>query len=106
MTTPTEVTTRILLPLAERDRLRKQGLDNDTVEYGREAPFEYWESDHTALVHVLWHAKHEGLNLVDDVDKIASLIRSSRYAAAVKHGAKEAPNWGAATPSAAGSVQP
>lgn len=36
-------------------------LDLDTVEKGIEGPFESWESDHTALVHVLWSAKHDGL---------------------------------------------
>lgn len=36
-------------------------LDLDTVERGTDGPFENWEGDHTALVHVLWSAKHDGL---------------------------------------------
>ena len=28
-------------------------LDNDTRQKGTEGPFEPWEGDHTALVHVL-----------------------------------------------------
>lgn len=35
--------------------------DLDTIEKGTEGPYEYWEGDHTALVHVLWSAKHDGL---------------------------------------------
>jgi hypothetical protein len=35
-------------------------LDVDTNENGTAPPFERWEGDHTALVHVLWHAEHSG----------------------------------------------
>lgn len=31
---------------------------------------EVWRADHTALVHVLWEAKHTGLT-VDDADELA-----------------------------------
>ncbi|WP_251153740.1 hypothetical protein [Cellulosimicrobium sp. Marseille-Q4280] len=37
-----------------------------------------YEADHTALVHVLWAAKHQGLSL-DDADALASFVRSSDY---------------------------
>lgn len=36
-------------------------LDLDTAEKGTAPPFEPWEGDHTALVHVLWSAEHDGL---------------------------------------------
>lgn len=36
-------------------------LDLDTIEKGTEPPFEAWEGDHTALVHVLWSAEHDHL---------------------------------------------
>lgn len=35
--------------------------DLDTIEKGTDGPFQDWEADHTALVHVLWSAKHDGL---------------------------------------------
>lgn len=58
-------------------------IDNDTWQYGGTAgPFKPWEHDHTALVHVLWAAKHEGWTLQDDCDKIAGLILRSRWLAA------------------------
>jgi hypothetical protein len=57
-------------------------LDNDTRQKGVEGPFEAWEGDHTALVHVLWAAKHDGLTLAKDFDEIASMILSSRFLAA------------------------
>lgn len=44
---------------------------------------EVWRGDHTALVHVLWHAEHEGLTL-DDADELARLIRGSEYQRAVQ----------------------
>lgn len=61
------------------------GLDVDTVQFGTEGPFETWEGDHTAMVHVLWHARHEGLDLASDADRIATLIEQSRCMAAVRH---------------------
>lgn len=42
-----------------------------------------WRGDHTALVHVLWAAKRDGLTL-DDADKLATFIRSSGYQRAVQ----------------------
>lgn len=57
-------------------------VDNDTRRKGVEGPFEYWEGDHTALVHVLWAAKHDGLTLEKDFDAIASMVLSSRFLAA------------------------
>jgi hypothetical protein len=58
-------------------------LDVDTLTKGVKGPFEPWESDHTALVHVLWAAKRSGLSL-DDADEIASRILQSRWAAAYR----------------------
>lgn len=52
-------------------------------KYDTAGPFEPWESDHTALVHVLWDAKRRGLTL-DDADEIAGLIRQSRWMAAAE----------------------
>lgn len=57
-------------------------LDQDTREKGVDGPFEDWEGDHTALVHVLWSAKHDGLTLDKDADAIASMILRSRALAA------------------------
>lgn len=35
-------------------------VDLDTFQRGTEGPFEYWESDHASLVHVLWDARRRG----------------------------------------------
>ncbi len=59
--------------------------DNDTFQYGTKPPFQYWEHDHTALVHVLWSARHQGLNLKDNADEIAEMILCSRWLAARQH---------------------
>ena len=67
---------------AERRAAYEAGLDNDTIDNGTTGPFDYWESDHTGLVHVLWNAKHAGLTLKEDADKIGSLILRSRWLAA------------------------
>jgi uncharacterized phage-associated protein len=58
------------------------GGDADTVQDGIEGPFNYWEHDHTGLVHVLWAARHAGLTLKANADEIATRIRSSRWFAA------------------------
>jgi hypothetical protein len=42
-----------------------------------------WDSDHTALVHVLWSAQSRGMSL-DDPDELASFIRQSDYHEAVQ----------------------
>lgn len=60
----------------------RQRIDVDTFQEGTEPPFEYWESDHTALVHVLWSAKNQGLTLKSDYDEIAHMILNSRWMAA------------------------
>lgn len=39
----------------------REHVDLDTYEKGTDGPYEHWEGDHTALVHVLWGAKHDGL---------------------------------------------
>lgn len=57
-------------------------LDLDTSTEGTGGPFEAWEGDHTALVHVLWAAKREGLTLEKDADAIASMVLNSRFLAA------------------------
>ncbi|ABD58297.1 hypothetical protein PBI_PMC_82 [Mycobacterium phage PMC] len=58
-------------------------LDTDTATKGVTGPFEDWESDHTALVHVLWSVKHAGMSL-DDADAVAERILRSRWAAAFR----------------------
>lgn len=49
-----------------------------------EAP---WDSDHTALVHVLWGVEHKGLTKADEV---AEFIMQSKWYRAVKQHAIEA----------------
>lgn len=63
---------------------RRPRPDNDTAQRGLEPPFDYWESDHTGLVHVLWAAERQGLVLGEDDDEIARLILRSRWFAATK----------------------
>ncbi|WP_181441412.1 hypothetical protein [Curtobacterium sp. MCSS17_016] len=60
------------------------GLDIDTVQFATEGPFEAWEGDSTALVHVLWDARHKGLTLKDDAATIADMIVGSRFLAAAR----------------------
>ena len=72
------------IPVQQQDTLARRGLDNDSVQYGVEGPFDDWSDDHTSLVHVLWHARHSGLTLDSDADEIARLIRASRWHAATK----------------------
>lgn len=57
-------------------------LDTDTRAKGTDGPFASWEGDHTALVHVLWSARHQGLTLANDTDAIASMVMRSRFLAA------------------------
>lgn len=57
-------------------------LDLDTRQRGTEAPFEAWEGDLTAFVHVLWDARRQGLTLADNADEIASMLLRSRAMAA------------------------
>jgi hypothetical protein len=47
-----------------------------------------WDSDHTALVHVLWEARRKGLT-VNDFDELASLIMQSKWMRAVRLHAAE-----------------
>lgn len=42
-----------------------------------------WDSDHTALVHVLWAAEREGLSL-DTPDDLAQYIMTSKWMRAVR----------------------
>jgi hypothetical protein len=63
--------------------------DPDTLQHGTRPPFKDWESDHTALVHVLWSAAHQGLTL-DDADEIAHMVLGSRWMAAREHQAADA----------------
>lgn len=60
------------------------GLDVDTVQFGTDGPFESWEGDSTALVHVLWDARHKNLTLKDDAATIADMIVGSRFLAAAR----------------------
>lgn len=51
----------------------------------------YYDSDHTALVHVLWSAQHDGLIPKDTkCDDLAQKIMTSRWFMAVKLHAAEA----------------
>lgn len=75
--------------MAERQNPGLGGLDLDTFTRGVEPPFEVWEGDHTALVHVLWSAKHDGLTLEKNDAEIANMIMHSRWLAAREHAAKE-----------------
>jgi Zn ribbon nucleic-acid-binding protein len=50
-------------------------------------PIQLWDSDHTALVHVLWEAQHKGLT-VGDTDELARLIMQSEWMRAVRLHAK------------------
>jgi hypothetical protein len=59
-------------------------LDHDTETKGVDGPFERWESDHTALVHVLWSLKSHGLITAEDPDTVATQIMSSRWFAAAR----------------------
>ena len=70
-------------PAAQDDAYRA-GLDLDTVQYGTFGPFEDWESDGTALVHVLWAARRSGADLVSDAPRIAAMILGSRFLAAAR----------------------
>lgn len=51
--------------------------------------FKPWDSDHTALVHVLWSAERGGIT-ISDADALASYIMSSRWMQAVRLHAREA----------------
>jgi hypothetical protein len=68
--------------IAKRSGVRH--LDPDTVQGGTSGPFKEWEHDGTALIHVLWSAKHHGLDLIEDGDEIKSRILQSRWFAAAK----------------------
>lgn len=46
-------------------------------------PIQPYDSDHTALVHVLWAIRREGLTL-EDFDEVASRIMRSRWMRAVR----------------------
>jgi len=71
------------------DQPKPLTIDGDTLQYGTEPPFHYWEDDHTALVHVLWDAKFQGLS-IDDADALASQIMRSRWhKATLAEGAKQ-----------------
>lgn len=49
----------------------------------------YYDSDHTALVHVLWAIRRDGLT-IDDFDEVASKIMQSRWMKAARLHAVEA----------------
>lgn len=70
---------------------RDRSLDTDTLTLGTDGPFNDWESDHTGLVHVLWHAKWDRLDLGDEADQIADRIMRSRWLAAAR--AEERHPW-------------
>lgn len=73
---------RVVIEDAAEDGTRirpKEERDTDTIQYGFEGPYKYWESDSTGMVHVLWSAKNDGLNLDDDADSISSMVMRSRW---------------------------
>lgn len=51
-------------------------------------PIQPYDSDHTALVHVLWTAKHDGVT-IKDADVLARRIMQSRWMRAVRLHARE-----------------
>jgi hypothetical protein len=72
-------------PREDQHAAMEAGLDLDTIRHGVTAPFAYWEGDQRALVGVLWSARHDGLTLDGDAERIASNILASRCIAAVRH---------------------
>lgn len=70
--------------ISDRYEKARARLDNDTRAKGTEGPFDYWEHDHTGLVHVLWNVRRLGLTVEDNADEIATLILHSRWAAAYR----------------------
>lgn len=71
-------------PTPEKRRCCSDGPDGYCVDCpDATAVPDVWRGDHTALVHVLWEAKHQGLSL-DDADELATLIRRSDYQRAVQ----------------------
>lgn len=80
----------------ELEKLPARDLDVDTLTKGVDGPFEPWESDLTALVHVSWAAKRAGLTL-DGADEIASRILQSRWAAAYRARPGRVNAWGGKT---------
>ncbi|MGW8431296.1 hypothetical protein ACWGJ9_09230 [Curtobacterium citreum] len=79
-------------PFQPREQMHaaiEAGLDHETVQFGTEGPFEYWEGDARALVGVLWSARHDDLDLDADAERIASNILASRCIAAVRHQSAE-----------------
>jgi hypothetical protein len=62
-------------------------VDLDTYQKGANPPFDYWEDDHTALVHVLWAARRQdvlGAMHINNCDEIASRIMRSRWHVTVR----------------------
>jgi hypothetical protein len=60
-------------------------VDLDTYQKGVEPPFQYWEDDHTALVHVLWSVRRNGvMPASEDADAIATRIARSDWHSAVR----------------------
>lgn len=47
-----------------------------------------WDSDHTALVHVLWAAERQGLT-ISDPDALAAHIMGSKWMRAVRLHSRE-----------------
>lgn len=47
-----------------------------------------WDSDHTALVHVLWAARRSGIT-IGDADALAEHIMRSKWMKAIRQHAKE-----------------
>lgn len=87
-TEPVTAATAKQKTLDEHDWLRLPGYsglatkgprcDLDSFQNGLDAPYKVWEGDHTAFVHVLWSIRNHGLDLKNDSDEIASMVRGSR----------------------------
>jgi hypothetical protein len=57
--------------------------ERQTEAQKQAAEIEPWDSDHTALVHVLWAAKRQGVT-ISDADDLAQHIMCSKWMKAVR----------------------
>ena len=62
-----------------------------------------YDSDHTALVHVLWGIENDGLSIAQNADEIASRIMQSKWMRAVKLHARVPPPGEAPIPTIHGA---
>lgn len=81
---PVTLTECEFVHLAANHETTDSAIDPDSYFKGLDGPFDYWEDDFTALVHVLWSAEHHGLTLQGDAEEVARTILRSRWLAASK----------------------